>query len=109
MGGFSSGGKPGGGAGLFLRFFFKWITLLEIIRVLDIIESERGVRMSTLSFKAFCIEYYAAHIGRASNEVDALFEQTGLLKLLDEDYEDLHGMSMEYLMQFFDRYLEGAA
>ena len=25
-----------------LRFFFKWITLLEIIWVLDIIESERG-------------------------------------------------------------------
>ena len=108
MGGFSSGGKPGGGAADFLRFFFKWITLLEIIRVLDIIESERGVRMSTLSFKAFCIEYYAAHIGRPSNEVYALFEQTGLLKLLDEDYEDLHGMGMEYLMQFFDRYLEGA-
>ena len=60
--------------------------------------------MSTLSFKAFCIEYYAAHIGRPSNEVYALFEQTGLLNLLDEDYEDLHGMSMEYLMQFFDRY-----
>ena len=60
--------------------------------------------MSTLSFKAFCIEYYAAHIGRPSNEVYALFERTGLLKLLDEDYEDLHGMSMEYLMQFFDRH-----
>ena len=30
----------GGRAGLFLRFFFKWITLLEIIWVLDIIESE---------------------------------------------------------------------
>ena len=50
--------------------------------------------MSTLSFKAFCIEYYAAHIGRPSNEVYALFERTGLLNLLDEDYEDLHGMSM---------------
>lgn len=109
MGGFSSGGKLGGGAGLFLRCFFKWITLLEIIWVLDIIESEGGVRMSTLSFKAFCIEYYAAHIGRPSNEVYALFERTGLLNLLDEDYEDLHGMSMVYLMQFFDRYLEGAA
>ena len=83
--------------------------ILEIIRTLDIIESEGGVRMSTLSFKAFCIEYYAAHIGRPSNEVYALFERTGLLKLLDKDYEDLHGMSMEYLMQFFDRYLEGAA
>ena len=53
--------------------------------------------MSTLSFKAFCIEYYAAHIGRPSNEVYALFEQTGLLNLREEDYEDLHGMSMEWL------------
>lgn len=63
-------------------------------------EPEGGVCMSTLSFKAFCIEYYAAHIGRPGNEIYALFDRTGLLKLLDEDYEDLHGMSMEYLMQF---------
>lgn len=47
--------------------------------------------------------------GGPGNEIYALFDRTGLLKLLDEDYEDLHGMSMEYLMQFFDRYLEGAA
>jgi hypothetical protein len=32
---------------------------------------------------------------------------SGLLELLDTDYEDLHGMSMEYLMQLFDEYLEG--
>ena len=62
--------------------------------------------MSTLSFKAFCIEYYAAHIGRPSNEDYALFDRTGLLNMHDEDYEDLHGMSMEYLMQFLDRSLE---
>ena len=30
--------------------------------------------MSTLSFKAFCIEYYAAHIGQSSNEVYGLPE-----------------------------------
>lgn len=65
--------------------------------------------MSTLSFKTFCIEYYAAHIGQPSNEVFTLFERTGLLNLLGKDYEDLHGMGMEYLMQFFDQYLEGAA
>lgn len=64
--------------------------------------------MSKLSFKAFCIEYYANHIGRPSNEVYALFSKEGLLELLDTDYEDLHGMSMEYLMQFFDDYLKGA-
>lgn len=47
------------------------------------------------------------HIGLLSNAVYLLFERTGLLELLDEDCEDLHGMNMEYLMQFFDRYPEG--
>ena len=65
--------------------------------------------MSRLSFKAFCIEHYAGHIGRPSNEVYELFADEGLLALLDSDYEDLHGMGMEYLMQFFDEYLKGGA
>lgn len=65
--------------------------------------------MSRLSFKTFCIEYYAGHTGRPSVEVYDLFSRAGLLELLDSDYEDLHGMSMEYLMQFFDEYLKGGA
>ena len=65
--------------------------------------------MSRLSFKAICIEYYSQHIGKPSNEVYALFAKEGLLALLDEDYEDLHGMGMEYLMAFIDDYLKGGA
>lgn len=61
--------------------------------------------MSKLSFKTFCIEHYSHHIQMPSNEVYQLFEESGLLHLLDEDYEDLHGMGMEYLMQFIDQYL----
>lgn len=34
-----------------------------------------------------------------------IFEEQGILKLSDDDYEDLHGMGMEYLMHFFDEYL----
>lgn len=64
--------------------------------------------MSKLSFKAFCIEYYAEYTGRPSNEVYKEFDRNGLLALLDSDYEDLHGMGMEYLMQFFDEYLKEA-
>ena len=64
--------------------------------------------MRKLSFKAFCIEHYAAHTGRPSNEVYEEFEKEGLISMLDSDYEDLHGMGMEYLMQFFDEYLKGA-
>lgn len=63
--------------------------------------------MSKLSFKAFCIERYAAHTGIPSNEIYDLFVREDLLNMLDSDYEDLHGMSWEYLMQFFDDYLKG--
>ena len=34
-----------------------------------------------------------------------IFEKSGLLQLLDEDYEALHGMSMEHMMHFIDQYL----
>jgi len=63
--------------------------------------------MSKLSFTTFCIEFYSNHIGKTSDEVYKLFEEEGLLKLLDTDYEDLHGMGMEYLMTFFDDYRKG--
>ncbi len=61
--------------------------------------------MSRISFKTFCIEYYAEHIGMTGKEVYELFKKEKLLELLDSDYEDLHGMGMEYLMRFFDEYL----
>ncbi len=63
--------------------------------------------MSVLSFKTFCIELYAEHTKKDSSEIYALFQSSGLLDLLESDYEDLHGMSMEYLMQFFDTFLGG--
>ena len=63
--------------------------------------------MSILSFKTFCIELYAEHTKKESSDVYTLFQNSGLLDLLESDYEDLHGMSMEYLMQFFDKFLGG--
>lgn len=33
-----------------------------------------------------------------------MFKDSGLLKELDDDYGDLHGMGMEALMQLFDRW-----
>lgn len=62
--------------------------------------------MSKLSFKAFCIEFYAEHIKQPSDEVYRLFKETGILDMLEEDYDQLHGMGMEYLVNFFDEYLE---
>jgi hypothetical protein len=62
--------------------------------------------MSELSFFAFCLELYAEHKKLPSTEVYKQFVQSGLLALLESDYEDLHGMSFEYLTHFFDEYLE---
>ena len=64
--------------------------------------------MSKLSFLSFCIENYADHVHRPSNEVFDQFKREGLLALLREDYDDLHRMSMEYMVQFCDEYLKGA-
>ena len=61
--------------------------------------------MSALSFQTFCIELYSRHIQKPSPEVFTMFKDSGLLKMLKTDYEDLHGMGMEALMQFFDEYL----
>lgn len=61
--------------------------------------------MSKLSFKTFCIELYSQHIQKPGPEVFELFRISGLLDMLNTDYEDLHGMGTEALMQFFDEYL----
>ncbi|MCI8648258.1 MAG: DUF3791 domain-containing protein [Firmicutes bacterium] len=62
--------------------------------------------MSKLSFKAFCIEFYAEHTKQPSDDVYRLFKETEILDILEEDYDQFHGMGMEYLMNFFDEYLE---
>ena len=61
--------------------------------------------MSELSFLTFCIEFYSRHIQKPGPEVYRLFRESGLLDMLKTDYEDLHGMGQEALMQFFDEYL----
>lgn len=64
--------------------------------------------MSRISFISFCVKYYAKHINKSSNEVYELFKQEKVLDLLENDYDDLHGMGMEYIIQLIDEYL-GAA
>ena len=64
--------------------------------------------MSRISFISFCVGYYAKHINKSSNEVYELFKQEKVLDLLENDYDDLHGMGMEYIIQLIDEYL-GAA
>ncbi|MBQ1267078.1 MAG: DUF3791 domain-containing protein [Proteobacteria bacterium] len=61
--------------------------------------------MSKLSFITFCVEYYAKHINKTSDEVYQYFKQEKVLEFLINDYDDLHGMGMEYLMQMIDEFL----
>jgi hypothetical protein len=83
--------------------FFYFSTASTVI--VKASENQYNCHMSLLSFTVFCIEMYADYIGKPSPEIFELFAQTGLLDMLESDYEDLHGMSWEYLMQMFDEYL----
>jgi len=54
--------------------------------------------MSRLSFKTFCIELYAERKSIPGCEAYALFEKNGILKMLDEDYDILHGHGFDYVL-----------
>lgn len=61
--------------------------------------------MNIVSFQIFCIEFYSKHIQTPGNVVYAQFKNSGLLDILSKDYDDLHGLGTEALMQFCDQYL----
>lgn len=61
--------------------------------------------MSQLSFKTYCIENYAEYKNISSSKVFEMFDKSGLLNHLENDYEDLHGMGKEYLIDYFDKWL----
>ena len=42
-----------------------------------------------------------------SNEVFKLFEQGGVLPMLDRDYDILHGFGFEYIVKDIDQFLGG--
>ena len=62
--------------------------------------------MSRLSFKTFCIELYADRKAMHSNEVYTLFEKNDILKMLDEDYDVLHGHGFDYVIQDIEHIVE---
>ena len=61
--------------------------------------------MSRLSFKTFCIELYADQKSMLSNEVFSLFERNGIIKMLDDDYDILHGHGFDYIIHDIDEIL----
>ena len=62
--------------------------------------------MSRLSFKTFCIELFADHKSIPSNEVYAMFEKNGILQMLDDDYEILHGHGFQYIIRDIEQIMD---
>ena len=62
--------------------------------------------MSRLSFKTHCIELYADRNSIPSNKVYSLFEKKGILQMLDEDYDVLHGHGFDYVLHDIEKILE---
>ena len=62
--------------------------------------------MSRLSFKTFCIELYAERKSILGSEAYVLFEKNGILKMLDEDYDILHGHGFDYVLNDIEQIME---
>ena len=62
--------------------------------------------MSRLSFKTFCIELYAERKSVPSCEAFAIFEKCDILKMLDEDYDVLHGHGFDYVLHDIEHVIE---
>jgi len=62
--------------------------------------------MSRLSFKTYCIELYAERKSIKGNEAYTLFEKNGIVKMLDEDYELLHGHGFDYVLHDIEQIME---
>ena len=100
-------------------------TLLQVITVLGLKMSvnnpdskvssrNRASRINTVlskkknRFLVMCIMQYASEIGLSNEEVYERMQLAGLLEELEDDYEDLHGMSTMYLNDYIGARLEGA-
>ncbi len=70
-------------------------------------QDERKVddTMDVVSLQTSCIEAYSQRYHQSDDEVYQLFENEGLLKVIEEDYEELRGMSHEHRLWFIDGYL----
>jgi len=62
--------------------------------------------MSRLSFKTHCIELYAERKFIKGNEAYALFEKNDIIKMLDEDYDLLHGHGFDYVLHDIEQIME---
>lgn len=73
----------------------------------------RATRINTLqdkkinSFIIMCVEQYADSVNKSSGDIYKKMLNKGLIKDMINDYEDLHGMSTEYLNYYIGTLLGG--
>ena len=96
---------------------FKVMSILGLSLTIDSDGSidtmrNRASRLNTLldkkinSFLIMCVEQYAHSVNRSSGEVYKEMKNKNVLNSIVEDYEDLHGMSTEYLNDYIGKMLE---
>ncbi len=96
--------------------YFRVMDILDIdvsfIKTYSIPKRKRVTRRNTAyqkkinQFVIICVEMYAKHINKPSNEVYFLLLTSGLLNILRDDYEDMHGFGFEYINDYTDKYLK---
>lgn len=57
-------------------------------------------------FVVMCVEQYANSINKSSASVYKKMSEKGIIKDLTDDYEDLHGMSFTYLIDYINSFLD---
>lgn len=57
-------------------------------------------------FVIFTVEQYASSKNKSSHAVYNELKEKGLIEILVNDYEDMHGMSTIYLNDYIDAYLK---
>lgn len=57
-------------------------------------------------FVILCIEMYSKYKNRFSFDIYKILKSHNVLDMLSDDYEDLHGMSTEWLNEYIDSFVE---
>ncbi|WP_400259857.1 DUF3791 domain-containing protein [Candidatus Methanomassiliicoccus intestinalis] len=100
---------------LLLLILSGWQKFCELMKVLitkreEKEELEQGElevddTADVVSLQTSCIEAYSQRYHQSDDEVYQLFENEGMLKVIEEDYEELRRMSCEHRLWLIDGYL----
>lgn len=97
-----------------MNALFKVLDVLDLSFSIDGFDKDKRIRKKRASrlnskidkqinrFIIMCVEQYANHSNISSENAYKLLLSSEVIKELQNDYEDLHGMSTEYLNEYID-------